>query len=131
VSILKELNTRDVKILSGIYVIARQRAAPVWAATPITGVEFHKNDLVRLFGQLGLSNFPNPLHITQAEADANRALVDADDRNFGYSMDVLTRNRLLEENFKSTGNDVKDFAMGGVTETNFTIESIWSDRSRR
>jgi hypothetical protein len=125
VSILKELNARDVKILNGIYAIARQRAAPLWAVEPISGVEFSKNDLVRLFGELGLSNFPNPLHITQGEADANRALVDADDRNFACSMDVLTKNRLVKETFKTKGNDVKDFATGNVTETNFTIQGVF------
>lgn len=125
VGILRELNTRDVKILNGLYNIAKLRAAPAWAVETITGVEFRRNDLLRLFGELGFSHFPNPLHISQGEADKHPDLIEADDRNFGYSMDVLTRNRLIEENFKSKGSETRDFATGVVTGTEFKIESVF------
>jgi hypothetical protein len=125
-AILKELSSRDVKYLDVIYTRARLVVSHPADNRPLTGAEFSKNDLLKFFSEAGLSHFPDLTHITQKEADDNRDALDTDNRNVGLSLDVLTRNRLIEENYRTKIDEHTDFATGAWNLTGVEVIGIFS-----
>ena len=107
-TILKELTSREVKLLDALYRIAVAQTSPPWVNKSPSACEFTTEDVIRTYCEIGLSQLTHFRHITQGFADQNRATVDEDERNFAMSMDVLTRNRLIDENYRVKTNSEWD-----------------------
>jgi hypothetical protein len=99
-TVLKELTSRDVKLLDAIYQHTetgiRRNFAPL-------GAEEHNfpqlqwREILRMYAELRLSRQPKITSITEGEWNDNREDFEADARNFRLSMETLIRNKLLEE----------------------------------
>jgi hypothetical protein len=92
--ILKELTAREVKFLDTLY--ERTRSQPR-AGAPVTEKQLTNEELLNVYSEAGLSRQPRLAYLTWGDWDKNGMELQADLDDFALMMDLLKRNRLLDE----------------------------------
>jgi len=102
-SMLRELTVREVKFLDALYDIALTRNPP---HRRIAGIEFQGEVLLEVYSNAGLSRQQSLAYTTLGDWNEHGTELQADLDDFSLTMDLLKRNRILNESVSTKPIDV-------------------------
>jgi hypothetical protein len=99
-SILKDLGVREVKFLDHLF--AKAEAEPVTPTVRIPQqVEFSRDGLLMAYTEAGLSRQPTLIGLTARNWRDHKADLEADFRDFDFTLSVVKRQLLIDESVSS------------------------------
>ena len=95
--ILKELSARDVKFLDALYSHADASVHVPYVARSLVEMEYSQHDLMNIYMDAGLTRHKGHGSISVQAYRDNKEEIDADEREFTITLDMLKRHRVLVE----------------------------------
>lgn len=109
--ILKELTTREVRFLEELLIHAENQRSRPRVSKRFIDIGLHKNDLLNIFDAADLMRSPRSQRPGRSPTREELDIMVGDEVSFGLCMDIVVRNRLIQESYGSYVSDHEDPAV--------------------